>query len=466
VKVWRNLSGTDALFGFLEIMLMIFVLYYIFREFWEILSGGVKEYGSDPWNVMDFLNYVIFLVSFVFRIQYMTLISGLEVREDRYVDLQKVAFFIKQEDNLMAVNAFLTFFKMFQYLAFFPKLTLLFRTLSNAATDMFLFVLLFGVCFWGFQASFHLAFGSDIPEYRTLLQTAFSLTRLLMGDYDFEKMYEVNSFLAPVLFMSFTVLSAFILINMFLAILNDSLLIVKDQIACELEAAEALEMEKSIAVDNVLEDLLNNDKDDWVRVEELTELLVRKGLDADAAREKARSLLDQFDADHSGDLDEGELQAIRDHLDQVDQGRRNAIIPTEEAPPAAPRKRRGSIGDEEALRRMEEYQDGHPNHEGRRNAIIPDEAADESIALFGNIITETDLIPLEDHQAKALASLSDKLTKMVDRSDALAEYTHVGPTTNRTVNVYKNVRWKLGMLSRAISGDNPSEHWSDDEADK
>ena len=42
----------------------------------------------------------------------------------------------KMEDQLMAMNAFFTFFKMFQYLALFPKLSLLFRTLSNAATDM------------------------------------------------------------------------------------------------------------------------------------------------------------------------------------------------------------------------------------------------------------------------------------------------------------------------------------------
>ena len=34
----------------------------------------------------------------------------------------------------------------------------------------------------------------------------------------------------------------------------------------------------------------------------------------------------------------------------------------------------------------------------------------------GNIVSEVDLVPLEEHQAKALVSLGDKLTKMVPKN--------------------------------------------------
>ncbi len=60
---------------------------------------------------------------------------------------------------------------------------------------------------------------------------SFALFRIVLGDFDFAGMRSTNSFLGPTFFITYVFFVFFILLNMFLAIINDTYASVKGDLA-------------------------------------------------------------------------------------------------------------------------------------------------------------------------------------------------------------------------------------------
>lgn len=58
----------------------------------------------------------------------------------------------------------------------------------------------------------------------------FTLLRTILGDFDYGEIEAIDRILAPIFFLSFIVLVFFILLNMFLAIINDTYTDVKTEL--------------------------------------------------------------------------------------------------------------------------------------------------------------------------------------------------------------------------------------------
>lgn len=60
---------------------------------------------------------------------------------------------------------------------------------------------------------------------------SFTLFRIILGDFDFQQLETANRILGPIFFMLFVFFVFFVLINMFLAIINDTYSEVKSDMA-------------------------------------------------------------------------------------------------------------------------------------------------------------------------------------------------------------------------------------------
>jgi hypothetical protein len=60
---------------------------------------------------------------------------------------------------------------------------------------------------------------------------SFTLFRIILGDFNFEQLEAANRILGPIFFMLFVFFVFFVLINMFLAIINDTYSEVKSDMA-------------------------------------------------------------------------------------------------------------------------------------------------------------------------------------------------------------------------------------------
>ena len=73
-----------------------------------------------------------------------------------------------------------------------------------------------------------MAFGLHVEGYSTIATSLLSLFQLVMGIFDYDELYRANRVLAPLLFVVFTVLVVFVLMNIFLAIINDAFMLVNE----------------------------------------------------------------------------------------------------------------------------------------------------------------------------------------------------------------------------------------------
>jgi len=138
------------------------------------------------------------------------------------LDLYPIAYSHFQYHSLISFNSILCFFRLFKYSSAANRLSQLTNTLHRASGEIVLFLPIFIIIILSFGISFYLAFGVDVFAFRSLTETFVSLSRSLIGDFDFLSIQQSNRFLGPLLFVTYTVVVFFILLNMFLAIINDS----------------------------------------------------------------------------------------------------------------------------------------------------------------------------------------------------------------------------------------------------
>lgn len=72
----------------------------------------------------------------------------------------------------------------------------------------------------GYGISFHIAFGHAITDYRDFAESLFTLFLATLGDFDLDELRNYNQVLGVVLFVSFIVIMFFVVVSMFLAIVD------------------------------------------------------------------------------------------------------------------------------------------------------------------------------------------------------------------------------------------------------
>lgn len=120
---------------------------------------------------------------------------------------------------VLSVALFVSWLKLFKYFAWYPPAYQLVLVLQQASKDLALFLAVFVVVMFGFATGFHLAFGPDVGDHRTILWSMESLMRMVTGDFDYFAILNSNRFLAPLFFAIFIGVVLLALVNMFVAII-------------------------------------------------------------------------------------------------------------------------------------------------------------------------------------------------------------------------------------------------------
>lgn len=101
-------------------------------------------------------------------------------------------------------------------------MTQLSATLSRCSKDMFGFMVMFTIMFGSFAQLGNQMFGSQIFDFSTMYNAVFTLFRIILGDFDFNALKNAHYIFGPVYFFLYVFFIFFVLLNMFLAIINDS----------------------------------------------------------------------------------------------------------------------------------------------------------------------------------------------------------------------------------------------------
>ncbi len=135
---------------------------------------------------------------------------------------QYVAYWNELLTYMIGWLVFLATIKFLRLLRFNRRISVLASTLRNGAKPLASYLIVFLTTFFAFVALFSGLFGSNVLDYSTVVYTAETLLSMTLGKFDFYILQRTNPLFGPFLFFVYICSITFIMLNMFISILNES----------------------------------------------------------------------------------------------------------------------------------------------------------------------------------------------------------------------------------------------------
>ncbi|XP_041049746.1 polycystic kidney disease 2-like 2 protein [Carcharodon carcharias] len=231
VKLLRYVSHFDFFLAACEVIFCFFICNQVIQEAIELHIHRMA-YFKNFWNWLDFLIVLFSLLAIFYNI-YRTikvslLLEKLLENSDTYQNLYFLAYWQNRYNVIIAFTVFIAWIKIFKYISFNMTMTQLSTTLSRCAKGIVGFAIMFFIVFFGYAQLGYLIFGTRVEHYHTFGNCIFTQFRIILGDFDFHEIEEANQILGPIYFITFVFSLFFVLLNVFLAIINDTYSEVKD----------------------------------------------------------------------------------------------------------------------------------------------------------------------------------------------------------------------------------------------
>ncbi|XP_023689469.2 polycystin-2-like protein 1 [Paramormyrops kingsleyae] len=234
VKLIRYISTWDFFVFGCEMVFCLFILYYIVEEILELRIYRLS-YFTSIWNILDVVVILLSIIAIIFNVfrtvQVNNLLGRLLKNPENYEDFHFLAFWQTQYNNMNAVNLFFAWIKIFKYISFNKTMTQLSSTLARCAKDIVGFAIMFFIVFFAYAQLGYLLFGSQVQTFSTFFTCISTQFRIILGDFDYDAIEQANRVLGPIYFVTFVFFVFFVLLNMFLAIINDTYSEVKEELS-------------------------------------------------------------------------------------------------------------------------------------------------------------------------------------------------------------------------------------------
>lgn len=230
VKLLRFVDPFDYFVLVCELLFLLQTAWFTCVEVLQ-LRRERWAYFRSFWNLIDMTIVAIAFTSLAFSLYRYVYLSGIDAGDNLVqlratghhdVRLDALAFWQVQYNMAMACCVFLVWMKVFKYLSFNRTLLQLSMTLSRCATDLLAFGLMFLIVFVAYAQLGYVLFGTENADFRTYGDSVLTLLRTVLGDFDYVAIERANRVLGPIFFVSYIFFVFFVLLNMFLAIINDT----------------------------------------------------------------------------------------------------------------------------------------------------------------------------------------------------------------------------------------------------
>ncbi|XP_053358417.1 polycystic kidney disease 2-like 1 protein [Clarias gariepinus] len=234
VKLIRYVTSWDYFIIGCELVFCVFILYYIVEEILEVRIHKCS-YFTNIWNILDVVVLLLAIVAIIFNVfrtvKVNNLLGSLLKDPSSYADFEFLAFWQTQYNNMNAVNLFFAWIKIFKYISFNKTMSQLSSTLARCAIDILGFAVMFFIVFFAYAQLGYLLFGTQVESFSTFQKCIFTQFRIILGDFDYDSIDTANRILGPIYFFTYVFFVFFVLLNMFLAIINDTYSEVKEELA-------------------------------------------------------------------------------------------------------------------------------------------------------------------------------------------------------------------------------------------
>ena len=204
-----------------------------------------NEYFRDPWHYPELLvlGFSLSAVGLYFTRHAITAYSVSNMLETpgKFVSFQYVAFIDEWVAATTAFAVFFAFLKFLRLLKFNRRVSTLIQTIKIASKPLMSFMLMFCIWFLAYCQFAFLVFGVDNDDYSSFLTTMGSLLSMTLGSFHFHALTDSSRILGPIFFFTYVVSVCFVLMNVFIGILNDVLNEVANDAAIQSNEHEILD---------------------------------------------------------------------------------------------------------------------------------------------------------------------------------------------------------------------------------
>ncbi|XP_077103185.1 transient receptor potential cation channel subfamily V member 5 isoform X2 [Siphateles boraxobius] len=194
-------------------------------------------YTQDPWNIFDWLVYLLLLA-----------VLGIHLS-----DIFLVSDVLRQNSlRLFAVSIIFLWLRLMKHVRAFRAMGPFIVMLGKIAGDVLRFLFLYIEIYIPYACAFWIIFGglAEVPSMETVPELLYSLYRItLVDEYEFDAMMDVDAVMAYLLCGTFLALSAILCVNLLIALLSDTFQRVYDNAlanAVMQQAAIILQIEESM----------------------------------------------------------------------------------------------------------------------------------------------------------------------------------------------------------------------------
>ena len=215
-----------------QLLFIIMVFLFVLKEIYKIYRKRCA-YFRDVWNWVEILQiFFSFLVVVFYVIKSKKVLnSAIKVKENPFVSVSfgEAISWSHAENAVLAIAVFIVTVKLLRMIRFNSHISMLMSLLRVSTRLLFSYSIIFTIIFLSYAQFGLLAFGSDIKRYSTFQRMLYSeFLMCLGGKMDLAELKRANRVLGPLFGFSYNMLMAFIFLNFFVAILNDSYEDVKD----------------------------------------------------------------------------------------------------------------------------------------------------------------------------------------------------------------------------------------------
>ncbi|XP_054654778.1 polycystic kidney disease 2-like 1 protein [Dunckerocampus dactyliophorus] len=326
VKLIRYINYWDYFILACEMVFCLFILYYIVEEILELRIHKFS-YFKSIWNILDIVVILLAIVAIVFNIcrtiKVDKLLGKLLEQPEIYADFEFLAFWQTQYNNMNAVNLFFAWIKVFKYISFNKTMTQLSSTLGRCAKDIVGFAIMFFIVFFAYAQLGYLLFGTEVESFSTFVKCIFTQFRIILGDFDYDAIDRANRVLGPIYFVTYVFFVFFVLLNMFLAIINDTYSEVKEELSSQKDELQITDIIKQSYLKTFMRLKQKNEKisdvqkalqtgSGEIEFKDFRETLKEMG----HADHEISAAFSQFDRDGNQILDEDEQERMKTELEE------------------------------------------------------------------------------------------------------------------------------------------------------
>lgn len=221
-----------SLFVACEIILLLLTAYFLLLEVVKIYRQSCSYFGSF-WNWMNLLQLMSAMTTvafFFFKEKYVSsFVQQVQANPFETTSADYVLFWSDLELIVLSVVVFIVTVKFLRIIRFNRHVCQMVSSLKLSSPHITSYSVLFFVNILSFTLFGVLVFGNDLESYHTFVEALVTLIqKFLGGDLYFYELQSSNRILAPLFVFGYMLSMAFILINMFVAILNESYESVKE----------------------------------------------------------------------------------------------------------------------------------------------------------------------------------------------------------------------------------------------